>query len=531
MKFALAQINPTVGDFEGNYTKIVSAIQKALTKGVDVLVFPELALCGYPPEDLLFKPTFHEKNTYWLKKVQESIDGLTCIIGFAQRDGESLYNAAAVISERKIVDIYYKIELPNYGVFDEKRYFHPGSNFVIYTMYQKNIALSICEDVWTDTILDNLQGKKIDVLINISSSPFHLGKVQKRVETLAQKARALHCPILYCNTVGGQDELVFDGNSMVIDAAGQIVAQAKSFQEDLLVYSTQKQYASLTLSSNAIEEAYRALGTGLRDYVRKNGFKKVVIGMSGGIDSAVTALVACEALGKENVVGLLMPSRFTSKETLKDAQVICKNVGIEYHVIGIEEAFTAYLHSLAPLFKGKKPDSTEENIQARIRGNILMAFSNKYGYLVLNTGNKSELSVGYCTLYGDMVGGFGLLKDVTKDMVYALAAYINKKNTRQRIPVSVIERAPSAELRPNQKDEDSIPAYPVLDPILRLYIEQDYSFDQIVKEGYDRQIVKKIITLVDRNEYKRRQGPPGVKITLKAFGKDRRMPITNKFEQ
>lgn len=531
MKFALAQINPTVGDFEGNYAKIVSVIRKALAKDVDVLVFPELALCGYPPEDLLFKPSFHEKNTYWLKKVQENVDGLTCILGFAQRDGDSLYNAAAVLSEQKIVDIYYKIELPNYGVFDEKRYFHPGANFVIYTMYERNIALSICEDVWTDTILENLQGKKIDVLINISSSPFHLGKPQARVEILSRKARMLQCPILYCNTVGGQDELVFDGNSMVIDAEGRIVLQAKSFQEDLLVYAAEKRYAPQELKSDAVEEAYLALGTGLRDYVRKNGFKKVVIGMSGGIDSAVTALIAWDVLGKDNVVGLLMPSRFTSKETFRDAQLICENLSLEHHVISIEEVFTAYLHSLTPFFKGKKPDITEENIQARVRGNILMAFSNKYGYLVLNTGNKSELSVGYCTLYGDMVGGFGLLKDVTKDMVYALAAYSNKKNKGFLIPESVIERAPSAELRPDQKDEDSIPPYSVLDPILKLYVEQEYSFDQIVKAGYDRQIVKKVITLVDRNEYKRRQGPPGVKITLKAFGKDRRMPITNKFEQ
>lgn len=529
MKFALAQINSTVGDFERNYAKITSCVKKAQEKKAAVVVFPELALCGYPPEDLLFKPSFIEKNTYWLKKVQEQVGALTCIVGFVHREGEALYNAAAVLHNHKLVDIYHKIELPNYGVFDEKRYFFPGAHYVLYTIQQKTIAVSICEDIWTDTLLSGLRDKKIDVLVNLSSSPFYLGKLKQRIEVLSRKAQLLQCTLFYCNAVGGQDELVFDGNSMVFNSRGEVVAKAESFQEDYLLYVSDKASVPVTMAVDTAAEASEALVLGLRDYVEKNEFKKVVIGISGGIDSAVTAALAVEALEEENVVGLIMPSRFTSSETFEDAVTLCGNLGIEYKIIPIEGVFTAYLKSLEEHFKGKKPDSTEENIQARIRGSILMAFSNKFGYLVLNTGNKSELSVGYCTLYGDMVGGFGLLKDVTKELVYVLAERINKKNRRELIPGTVMRRVPSAELRFNQKDEDSIPPYEQLDPIIKLYIEKNFSFEQIVKEGFDPATVKRVISLVDKNEYKRRQGPPGVKITPKAFGKDRRMPITNRF--
>lgn len=529
LKVSLAQINPCVGNLKENTKKIITYIKKAKSQKADLVIFPELSLVGYPPEDLLLKPHFIDANLKSLKSVQNECKGIAAIVGFVNRTKNKIYNACAIIHDKKIIDIYHKIHLPNYDVFDEKRYFSSGDALSLYNFKGYNFAVSICQDIWEENFLKSLKKRKVDFVINTSASPFHLRKVHLREKILTDAAKKLKSDIFYCNLVGGQDELVFDGTSKIVLSSGKIAQHAERFSEDLLTFDfdKKKKYSGIRISSKEEEEAFFALRLGLFDYTRKNGFKKVVVGVSGGIDSALVLSLATLALGKSNVYGLIMPSRFTSKETFSDAKKICKNLGVKYSVVNIDGVFDSYLGQLKNFFTGKGKDKTEENLQARIRGNILMAFSNKFGFLVLNTGNKSELSCGYCTLYGDMVGGFGVLKDVPKLLVYKIAKYINEISGKDIIPFSVFKRHPSAELKPKQRDTDALPPYKLLDPILKLYVEKDLSLEKIVKKGFNKRLVSRVISMVDANEYKRRQAPVGIKITPKAFGKDRRMPITN----
>ena len=531
VKIALAQINSSVGDIKGNYATIEDYLRRARRKKADIVVFPELALSGYPPEDLLLKPNFVEANGAYLRKLKAHTKGIVAIVGFVDKKDRHIYNAYALIEDGEIKDIYHKIYLPNYGVFDEKRYFTPGESITCYQYRGHLFSVNICEDIWDTTYVSQLTSQRLDFVINLSASPFHLGKFFLRRKVLAKASKRLRALLLYCNLVGGQDELVFDGTSMIFSPQGQLITYAKHFEEDLLLFSfdKKKKYSPQKIKIREEEEIFGALRLGLYDYVKKNRFKKVIVGVSGGIDSAVVVSLATYVLGKNNVKALIMPSSYTSPSTLKDAQKICNNLGIQYSLISIDSIFKNFCNSLVPFFKGSTIDKTEENIQARVRGNLLMAFSNKFGYLVLNTGNKSETACGYCTLYGDMVGGFGVLKDVPKTMVYRLARYINTRFKKKVIPTSVFKRSPSAELKPNQRDSDTLPDYPLLDEILSLYVEEDLSLDEIVALGFNRSLTKKIIAMVDANEYKRRQAPVGIKITPRAFGKDRRMPITNRF--
>jgi len=569
LRLAMAQINVVVGDVEGNAQKIVEWIDRARDADADIVTFPELALTGYPPEDLLLKPQFIDANLNALDKVVSRTRDIAAIIGFVDRQ-DDIFNAAAIAQNGKIVTTYHKIYLPNYGVFDEFRYFQPGSRCPVLQMGKATIGVSICEDIWYPdgpVFLQALSGGA-EVIINISSSPYHAGKRRGRERMLGTRASDNTVIVAYNNVVGGQDELVFDGDSLVFDENGEIITRGKQFEEDLIVVDLdvesvfrqrlhdprrrqQKLGATQApevftlafrgrrhsqrpavahpnpLSEDA--EIYQALVLGTRDYVMKNGFKKVVLGLSGGIDSALTAAIAVDALGSENVTGVLMPSEFSSKGSVEDSEQLGKNLGIELLTIPITDVFHAYNRTLKNAFKSVKPDVTEENLQARIRGNYLMSLSNKFGWLVLSTGNKSEVSTGYCTLYGDMAGGFAVLKDVMKTTVYRLAEHCNRVAGRDRIPRAVIEKPPSAELRPNQLDTDSLPPYEVLDPILKAYVEEDRSFSEMVEMGFDEQLVRRVIRMVDTNEYKRRQAAPGVKITPRAFGRDRRMPITNRF--
>jgi len=569
LRLAMAQINVVVGDVEGNAQKIVEWIDRARDADADIVTFPELALTGYPPEDLLLKPQFIDANLNALDKVVSRTRDIAAIIGFVDRQ-DDIFNAAAIAQNGKIVTTYHKIYLPNYGVFDEFRYFQPGSRCPVLQMGKATIGVSICEDIWYPdgpVFLQALSGGA-EVIINISSSPYHAGKRRGRERMLGTRASDNTVIVAYNNVVGGQDELVFDGDSLVFDENGEIITRGKQFEEDLIVVDLdvesvfrqrlhdprrrqQKLGATQApevftlafrgrrhsqrpavahpnpLSEDA--EIYQALVLGTHDYVMKNGFKKVVLGLSGGIDSALTAAIAVDALGSENVTGVLMPSEFSSKGSVEDSEQLGKNLGIELLTIPITDVFHAYNRTLKNAFKSVKPDVTEENLQARIRGNYLMSLSNKFGWLVLSTGNKSEVSTGYCTLYGDMAGGFAVLKDVMKTTVYRLAEHCNRVAGRDRIPRAVIEKPPSAELRPNQLDTDSLPPYEVLDPILKAYVEEDRSFSEMVEMGFDEQLVRRVIRMVDTNEYKRRQAAPGVKITPRAFGRDRRMPITNRF--
>ena len=568
LRLAMAQINVVVGDIDGNAQKVVEWIDRARDMDADIVTFPELALTGYPPEDLLLKPQFIDSNLSALETVISRTHDITAIIGFVDWQ-DDIFNAAAVAQNGKIVTTYHKMYLPNYGVFDEFRYFQPGNRCPVLQIGDATVGVSICEDIWYPdgpVFLQALSGGA-ELIINISSSPYHAGKRRWRERMLATRAADNTVIVAYNNLVGGQDELVFDGDSLVFDENGDIIVRGRQFEEDLIVVDLdvesvfrkrlhdprrrQQKWSAATVEIfpvtsrggrrsrlPAIEqseplsddaEIYQALVLGTRDYVVKNGFKKVVLGLSGGIDSALTACIAVDALGGENVVGVLMPSEVSSRGSIEDSEHLGKNLGIELLTIPITQVFNAYNGSLKTAFKHAKPDVTEENLQARIRGNYLMSLSNKFGWLVLSTGNKSEVSSGYCTLYGDMAGGFALLKDVMKTTVFHLAEHCNRVAGRERIPRTIIQKPPSAELRPNQLDTDSLPPYEVLDPILKAYVEEDRSLSEIVDMGFDEQLVRRVIRMVDTNEYKRRQAAPGVKITPRAFGRDRRMPITNRF--
>ncbi len=535
IRAAIGQINTIVGDLKANSDKILSCIKEASAKGVDLIVFPELSITGYPPEDLLLKPRFIKENLKCLKKISQEAGDAVAVIGFVDEEKGDIYNSAAVICNKKIVCVYHKMHLPNYGIFDEKRYFKPGLRNALVKTRDFSFGLNICEDIWArQSEIEEKVFSKAQFLVNISASPYHIGKFKERERIIGIKAKRFGIPIVYCNLVGGQDELVFDGRSALFGKDGLVIAEAKAFDEDLLIFDLgsarwQKKTHLKTKPISEHEEIYSALTLGLKDYVRKNNFNKVALGLSGGIDSALVACIAADALGRGNVLAISMPSRYSSAGTQKDAEIIAGNLGIKFHKISIDSIFSSYLNTLSMHFKGSKPSIAEENIQARIRGNILMAFSNKFGYLVLNTGNKSETSAGYCTLYGDMAGGFSVIKDAPKRLVYELAEYRNKREGKDIIPKSIFKRAPTAELRPNQKDQDTLPPYDFLDRVIDLYVEKNKGFEDIVKELGRRDVVKKTLNMIDRSEYKRRQAPPGIKITPMAFGKDRRMPITNKF--
>jgi len=546
MRIAAAQINPTVGDLSGNQRKITDNICWAKAQGADLIAFPEMSVCGYPPEDLLYKDHFVQDNIKILRSLRKETKGITAVIGFVDIDRtKKLYNAAAIIHDGRLKGVYHKEELPNYGVFDEKRYFHPGTRNKIFSIGGQCFGVSICEDIWVDKGICHKQAHAgARLLINISSSPYDVGKLREREQLLKKRAKQTKAFICYVNLVGGQDELVFDGSSLVVDPKGQIVASAKQFEEDLMIADldiksgktpravsaqkgTIKRHMSRHLSQN--ERIYKALVLGTRDYARKNGFQKAVLGLSGGIDSSLVAAIAVDALGKDNVIGATMPSQYTSGGTKTDAKKLAKNLDIRLIEAPIGKIFKTYLSELKSESGRTKFGLAEENLQARIRGDILMTLSNRFGWLVLTTGNKSEVSVGYCTLYGDMTGGFAVIKDVPKTKVYELAKLRNNQGGRV-IPASILKRAPSAELRANQKDQDSLPPYGILDEMLREYVEQHWSLGKMARNN-SRNLVKNIVTMVDRSEYKRRQAPPGIKITPRAFGKDWRLPITNQYKE
>ncbi|MEE8346025.1 MAG: NAD+ synthase [Dehalococcoidia bacterium] len=557
LRVGLAQINTTVGDLEGNVAKVIEYVQRARELAVDVISFPELTVTGYPPEDLLLRPSFVRDNRDALETVAKGCGGITAVVGFVDSDG-GIYNAAAVIHDGRLAGVYHKEKLPNYGVFDEVRYFRPGDSYPVYTVAGVTVGVNVCEDIWYPGDPTQAQARAgARVIVNINGSPYNTGKRDFRQQMLAARARDYGVFLCYTNQVGGQDELVFDGGSMVLDPDGGLVAQAAMFEEELLVcdlslgeekeakrpgrvrrvnlsdgpFVGDKPPAEPRMAAPLEGEAevYAALVTGTRDYVRKTGFQKVVIALSGGIDSSLVAAVATDAIGKENVVGVSMPSRYSSEGSIKDAQELAQRQGIELMIIPIEPAHSAYLEMLERAFAGTEPDATEENIQARIRGNIVMALSNKFGWMVLTTGNKSEMATGYATLYGDMAGGFAVIKDVPKTLVYRLSRYRNTWRDGPVIPEVVIEKPPSAELRPGQLDQDSLPPYDELDSVLEAYVEDYKSGEEIVAMGHDRDLVVRVIQMVNRNEYKRRQAPPGVKITPRAFGRDRRLPIANRY--
>jgi len=533
LRISLAQINPTVGDLAGNTRKILEYVALAQKAGAELVVFPELAVCGYPPEDLLLKKHFVADNIKALDALARKVHGISVITGFVDSDASGkIYNAAALISDGKLQDVYYKQELPNYGVFDEKRYFSFGKNSGLVAINGVKVGINICEDIWVDGAVYQAQAKAgARVLINISSSPYQAGKIKQRQELLARRARETKTHLAYVNTVGGQDELVFDGGSMLVSPEGNVLARAVQFEEELLNLDLGASNGPVAPALSSSEEIYKALVVGTRDYALKNGFKKVALGLSGGVDSALVACIACDAFGHENVTAVSMPSNFNSRGTRQDARQLARNLKIELKEIPIKRVFSSYLKTMAPYFAGLKPDTTEENIQARIRGNILMALANKFGGLILTTGNKSEMAVGYCTLYGDMSGGYAVIKDVFKTKVYDLARFRNSMSRDALIPKSILLRAPSAELRANQTDEEALGSYEDLDKILMAYIEDHASPQDIIASGMDAKMVLRTVRLVDMNEYKRRQAPPGVKITSCAFGKDWRLPITNRYRE
>ncbi|MBI5400386.1 NAD+ synthase [Candidatus Saganbacteria bacterium] len=525
MKLALAQLNLTVGDIVGNVAKIKQTIQDAKNTAADVVLFPELAITGYPPEDLLLKPQFVTDNLTALKEIAKIGKGIAIYLGFVDRQGTNLFNAAAFIENSKIKTVYHKMNLPNYSVFDERRYFKPGNKVAVVSYKGLKIGLSICEDIWIEKgpyIQAARQGAKL--ILNINASPYHVGKIKTREKILKQRAKQIKCPIAYLNLVGGQDELVFDGGSMVVNAKGQIIAAAHQYHQEILIVDLRAE-GKIQPWMSETEDVYQALVMGVRDYVHKNHFSDVVIGVSGGIDSALTLAIAVSALGKEHVHTIYMPSQYSAEQSFRDAQRLADKLWVPLKVMPIEKIFKAYLEELTPNFQGQPANITEENLQARIRGNYLMALSNKFNWLVLTTGNKSETSTGYSTLYGDMAGGFNVLKDVPKTLVYCLANWRNQE--KEIIPRSIIDRPPTAELKPNQKDQDTLPPYDILDEIIKFYVVENKSGQQIVAKGFDPKTVKKMIAMIDRSEYKRRQSPPGPRISPRAFGKDWRLPITN----
>jgi NAD+ synthase (glutamine-hydrolysing) len=570
VRVGLAQVNPTVGAIEANARLVVDWMGRARAAGCDIVAFPELTLTGYPPEDLLFKPAFIEANLRALADVAKQSRGLTAVLGFVDKR-DDIFNAAAVLHDGAHAGTYHKQYLPNYGVFDENRYFQSGTESPVFTLGETTMGANICEDIWYPTGPTTLQALAgAELVVTINASPYHVGKAQFREKMLATRATDDIVCLAFVNTVGGQDELIFDGNSLIFNEKGEPIARGRAFEEDLVVadidldqvfrarlHDSRRRKEKLRSSPGAkrvslpalprtekpklpvhevealepIEEVYRALMLGTRDYVTKNGFKHVVIGLSGGIDSSIVAAIAVDALGAANVTGVTMPSPYSSAGTRADAARLAKNLGIDLLRVPITRVVKAYKGALAGVFKGLKEDVTEENIQARIRGNYLMALSNKFGWLVLNTGNKSEIAVGYTTLYGDMAGGFAVIKDCPKMLVYKLSEHANARVGRDLIPRAVFTRPPSAELRPDQTDQDTLPPYAVLDAILECYVESDQGVADIVARGFDAPTVKRVIAMVDRNEYKRRQGAIGIKITPRAFGKDWRLPIVNKFRE
>ena len=537
MKVALAQINPTVGDLRENLERIAAFAGRARETGAHLALFPELSLCGYPPEDLLLNPLFVRECRTALHEAARRCSGIDAVVGFPEGAGGRVHNSAALMRDGAVVAISRKTELPNYGVFDEHRYFAPGTEPLVFEAGGTACLVTICEDIWVagGAVERLARDRNPGLVLNLSASPFHAGKLAERHAAAARFARAAGAPVCYANLVGGQDELVFDGGSFAMTADGRIAAAAKRFDEDLLVveFTTgpggrrAPVTAAVAPDPDRLGEIYAALVLGTRDYLGKNRFSKAVIGLSGGIDSALTAAIAVEALGADRVVGVSMPSRFNSGETRGDAARVAENLGIRFLEIPIQDVYEGYLELLAGPFDHRDPGVAGENLQARVRGNILMALSNNFGWLVLTTGNKSETAVGYCTLYGDMAGGFAVIKDVPKTLVWQLASHVNARAGCELIPESTIARVPSAELRPNQRDEDSLPPYPVLDAILAAYIEELRTPEEIAALGFDPRTVGRVIRLVDGSEYKRRQAPPGVKITPRAFGRDRRLPITN----
>lgn len=574
-RLALAQINSTVGDIPGNTAKIIEYVERAREAQADLVAFPELAITGYPPEDLLFKTSFLQANVEAMHQVVAAAKDIAVVVGYVEM-GPDITNAAAIGYNGQLIDTYQKMYLPNYGVFDEDRYFRRGDTCPVYTINGTVVGVNICEDIWYPVGSIAVQREAgAEVIVNINASPFHAGKRVYREKMIATRAADNELFVAYVNTVGGQDELVFDGASLIYDMGGELVARGNAFAEELIVtdldiesvfrsrlrdprprkenptilreigkpkavfvsdFKSRKRepLPSTNLQDGMadVEEVYRALVLGTRDYLHKSGFSKVVIGLSGGIDSALTAVVAVDALGRENVVGVGMPSRYSSEGSLSDSKEMAEKLGIDFWVVPIEPAHIAFTDMLEQRFQGTQPNVAEENVQARIRGNILMTISNKFGWMVLTTGNKSEMAMGYATLYGDMAGGFAVIKDVPKTLVYELCRWRNRHGEPlAAIPEAIIDKPPSAELRPDQTDQDTLPPYDKLDPIVKAYVEEDYSLQEMVEMGHDPDAVRQVITFVDRNEYKRRQAPPGVKITPRAFGKDRRLPIVNRYRQ
>ncbi len=568
---ALAQLNAVVGDIAGNERAIAETIGRARDAGAQLVLFPELALTGYPPEDLLLKEHFLRDARAALDRIAAASTGIVALVGFPERE-DDVYNALAVLADGAVQAVYRKVHLPNYGVFDEQRYFQSGTGPALIELGRHKVGLTICEDIWEPGPPASAEARAgATLIVNVSASPYHACKGLERERMLAQRARDNLCAIAFCALVGGQDELVFDGHSLVLDHHGDVIARAAQFEEELLLATIDVEAAQTrrlrdarqrvparrarrrvpTLAQLALPastaaaseqvggsiapllarpaEVYAALVTGLRDYVRKNGFRRVVLGLSGGIDSALVVCIATDALGPEGVAAVVMPSPYSSTETQADARTLAGRLGVELFELPIEPAMQAYDAALADVFSGTEPGIAEENLQARIRGNLVMALSNQFGWLVLATGNKSEMSVGYSTLYGDLAGGLAVIKDCPKTMVYELARWVNERASEERIPASIIERAPSAELRPDQRDEDSLPPYAVLDPILDAYVEDDLGREQLLLRGFAADAVDRVIALVDRAEYKRRQAPPGIKVTSRAFGRDRRVPITNRY--
>ena len=532
LKIALAQINLLVGGIAANQKKIIETAEQARDQlGADLIVFPELTVTGYPPEDLLLRPDFIKQANQSVLDIAQAVQGIDVVVGFPEQSDEGLYNTAAVLRDGEILTQYRKSALPNFGVFDEQRYFKSANEISIFSVKGQSIALTICEDIWQQGLVEKNKQAGADLILTLNASPFYAGKIHQREEIVCQQAKETEIPLVYVNLVGGQDELVFDGASFVVNEQGEVVFRAEEFEEQVSVVEFEGNRPIKNSCSplyNEISSEYKALVLGVKDYVYKNGFKGAILGLSGGIDSALVLAIAVDALGADHVEAVLMPSKYTQDMSNEDAVLEAEALGIKHHTIAIEPAVTAFTGMLSEVFAGTKRDATEENIQARCRGVLLMAMSNKQGKLLLTTGNKSEMSVGYATLYGDMAGGFAPIKDVPKLLVYQLSVYRNTLS--QVIPQRVITRPPSAELAPDQIDEDSLPPYEVLDPILEMYVEQDKSAEDIEAAGFQRADVVRAISLVDRNEYKRRQAPPGVKITPRAFGRDRRYPIATGYK-